>query len=58
MQMPCQGYPVLNACTMEMYQQITAPAVLVVQEAALKGPVTPIKVYSCNLHILDPVEDS
>ena len=35
---------------------VTAAAVLAVQEAALKGPASPIKAYSCNLHILDPVQ--
>ena len=28
------------------------------QEAALKGPASPIEVYSCDLHILDSVRDS
>ena len=28
------------------------------QEAALKGPTSPIEAYSCDLHILDPVQDS
>ena len=28
------------------------------QEAALKGPVSPIETYSCNLHILNAVQDS
>ena len=27
------------------------------QEAALKGPTSPIESYSCNLHILDSVQD-
>ena len=29
-----------------------------VQEAALKGPASPIEAYSYDLHILDPVWDS
>ena len=28
------------------------------QEATLEGPVSPIEAYSCDLHVLDPVEDS
>ena len=28
------------------------------QEAALEGPTSPIEAYSCNLHVLDSVEDS
>ena len=27
------------------------------QEATLKGPARPIELYSCDLHILDPVGD-
>ena len=27
------------------------------QEAALKGPTSPFEVYSCDLHVMDPVED-
>ena len=26
--------------------------------AALKGPASPIEAYSCNLHVLDVVQDS
>ena len=37
---------------------VTADAVQAVQEAVLKGPTSPIKAYSCNLHILDAVQDS
>ena len=29
-----------------------------VQEATLKGPISPIEAYSCDLHILDAVQDS
>ena len=29
-----------------------------VQKAALEGPTIPIEAYSCNLHILDSVQDS
>ena len=35
--------------------QITAAVVWAVQEAALKSPT---EAYSCNLHILDPVQDT
>ena len=38
--------------------KVTAAAVQVVQEAALKGPTSPIKAYSYDLHILHPVQDS
>ena len=38
--------------------KVTAAAVWAVQEAALKGPTSPIEAYSCNLHILDAVQDS
>ena len=38
--------------------KVTAAAVQAVQEAALKGPASPIKAYSCDLHVLDPVQDS
>ena len=27
------------------------------QEAVLKGPMSPIEVYSCDLHVLDLVDD-
>ena len=38
--------------------KVTAAAVWAVQEAALKGPASPIKAYSYDLHILDAVQDS
>ena len=38
--------------------QVTAAAVQAVQKAAHKGPTSPIEAYSCNLHILDSVQDS
>ena len=41
-----------------MHLQVTAAAVWVVQDAALKGLTNPIEVYSCNLHVLDSVQDS
>ena len=40
------------------HQKDTATAVSAVQEAALEGPVSPIEAYSCNLHVLDAVQDS
>ena len=38
--------------------KVTATAVQAVQEAALEGLVSPIEAYSCNLHILDAIQDS
>ena len=38
--------------------QVTAVVVWAVQEAALKGPTSPIEAYNCDLHILDSVQDS
>ena len=38
--------------------QVTAAAVWAMQEATLKGPMSPIEAYSCNLCILDSVKDS
>ena len=38
--------------------KVTATAVQAVQEADLKGPISPIEAYSCNLHVLDAVQDS
>ena len=38
--------------------KVTAAAVCAVQEAVLKGPVSPIEAYSCDLCILDTVQDS
>ena len=38
--------------------KVTAAAVQALQVAALKGPVSPIKAYSYDLHILDAVQDS
>ena len=38
--------------------KVTVAAVQAVQEAALKGPTSPIEAYSCNLHVLDAVQDS
>ena len=38
--------------------KVTATALQAVQEAALKKPVSPIEAYSCDLHILDAVQDS
>ena len=42
----------------DTHLKVTAAAVWAVQEAALKDPVSPIKAYSCNLHILDTVQGS
>ena len=38
--------------------KVTAAAVQAVQKAALKGLTSPTEAYSCNLHILDAVQDS
>ena len=38
--------------------QVTAAAVQAVQDAALKGLTSPIETYSCDLHVLDSVQDS
>ena len=38
--------------------KVTATAVQAVQEAALEGPISSIVAYSCDLHILDAVQDS
>ena len=38
--------------------KVTAAAMSAVQEAALEGPLSPIEVYSYNLHVLDAVQDS
>ena len=40
------------------YLKVTAAAVQAVQEATLKGPASPIKAYSCDLHVLPAVQDS
>ena len=37
---------------------VTAAAMQTMKEAALEGPTSPIETYSCNLHVLDPVEYS
>ena len=38
--------------------KVTAAAVQALQEAALKGPASPIEAYSCDLHVLDAIQDS
>ena len=38
--------------------QVMAAALWAMQEAALKGLTSPIEAYSCNLHLLDSVQDS
>ena len=38
--------------------KVTATTVWAVQEATLKWLVSPIEAYSCDLHILDAIEDS
>ena len=60
MQMPYQGCPDQDACLTT--QVLTSRSQLqqcgAVQEAALKGPTSPIEAYSCDLHVLDAVQDS
>ena len=36
---------------------VTTAAVQAVQETALEGPMSYIEAYSCDLYVLDPVED-
>ena len=43
---------------MATHLKVTAAAVQAVQEAAVKGPASPIDAYSYDLHILDAVQDS
>ena len=40
------------------HHQVTAAVVWAMQEAALKGPTSPIEAYSCDLYILDSVQDN
>ena len=37
--------------------KVTAAAVQAVQEDTLKGLVSPIEAYSCDLHVLDAIQD-
>ena len=43
--------------TLGTHYQVTAVAVQAQQEATLKGTSSPIEAYSCDLYILDPLED-
>ena len=38
--------------------QVTTAVVWVMQEAALEGPMRSIEAYSCDLHVLDSVQES
>ena len=38
--------------------KVTTAAVQAMQEAAIEGPASLIKAYTCNLHVLDAVQDS
>ena len=38
--------------------QVMAAAVWAMQEAALQGPTSPIEAYSCNLPVLDSIQDT
>ena len=44
--------------TSDTHIQVTAVAVQAMQEAVLKGSMSPINACSSNLHVLDLVEDS
>ena len=44
--------------TLGTHYRVTAVAVRALQEAAIKGPTSSIKGYSCDLLVLDPVWDS
>ena len=43
--------------TLGTHHQVTAVVVQAMQDATLKGPMSPIKAYTCDLHILDQVGD-
>ena len=43
--------------TLGTYTWLTVVAVWAVQEATLEGLMSPIETYSCDLCVLDPVED-
>ena len=55
--LPRVSWPVCIPDASGTQHQITAVAVQVMQEVALEGPTSPIEVYSCDLHVVDPVED-
>ena len=38
--------------------KVTATAVQAVQEAALEEPISLIEAYSCDLHVLDAIQES
>ena len=38
--------------------KVTAGEVQALQESGPEGPVSPIEAYSCDLHVLDTVQDS
>ena len=41
-----------------IHLQVTATTVQAVQDTALKGIMSPTEAYSCDLHILETVQDS
>ena len=51
------SWPRCMAKTLSTHHWVTAVAVWAMQEDSLEGPASPIEAYSCNLHVLDPVED-
>ena len=60
MQMPCRrvSWPGCMPDSSGTHLKVTAAAVWAVQEATLKGLVSPIEAYSCDLQILDAIQDS
>ena len=51
------SWPMCVPDTSETHHWVTAVAVQAMQEAALKGLMSPTEANSCNLHVLDQVED-
>ena len=61
MQMHCLRVSWARVCMPDnsgTHLKVTATVVWAVQEAALKGPAGPIEAYSCDLHVLDAIQDS
>ena len=52
------SWPRCVAITMDTYHQVTTKVVQTMQEATFKCLMSPIESYSCDPHMLDPVEDS
>ena len=58
MQMPYWGCPGWVHTDNSGTHQLVSSAAGCACKAALKGPTSPIEAYSCDLHILDSVQDS